>query len=464
MKYAKEKSLKKNSTTGNLTTGSIPRVLTRLSMPIVAASFLSTAYSITDMAWIGMLGGKALSGIGIGSMFVWLSQGLSNIPKMGGQVLMAQELGRGDGKKAKAYAETALQLTIIFGVLFGSFCMLFAPALVSLWGLKDPMAVKSAEIYLRVTCGVVIFSYLGQVLTGLYTAQGDSRVPLKANFVGLMFNMILDPMLILGIGPFPRLETLGASIATVAAQMIVVVVLVADIHKDKAEANVLKQVYLWKKPDCGAIKDICRIGIPSAIQGVVYCFISMCLSKIAGTFGDSAIGVQRVGAQIEALAWNIASGFSSALNAFSAQNFGARKMDRVREGFRIACVMIVIWSGFVACLFFLFPEQISSIFFHEPGEIQMCAKYLQILGVGTVFNSVELLGVGAISGLGNTRLCSIISIIFTGIRIPIAVTLSSTVMGVNGIWWAFSISSIIKGILFYLAFYRECEKKTRQLN
>lgn len=449
-------------TAGSLTSGSIPTVLTRLSMPIVAAAFLSTAYSITDMAWTGMLGGSALSGIGIGSMFVWLSQSLSNIPKMGGQVLFAQELGRGNETKAKTYAEAALQLTILFGLLFGVLCMILAVPLVSLWGLKDPVAVRSAEIYLRVTCGIVIFAYLGQVLTGLYTAQGDSRVPLKANFAGLLLNMILDPMLILGIGPFPRLEVLGASLATVAAQLVVVAVLLADICKSGNE-TILKRIQLLRKPDPEAVKDICRIGIPSAIQNLVYCFISMCLSKIASTFGDSAIGVQRVGAQIEALAWNIAQGFSAALNAFSAQNYGAGKMKRVREGYRISCIMIVIWSGFVAALFFLFPEHISGIFFHVPQEIQMCAQYLVILGMGTVFNSIEILGGGAISGLGNTRLCSMISVIFTAIRIPIAMVLSRTSMGVNGIWWAFSITSIIKGILFHLAFYKESEKKSRLL-
>lgn len=439
---------------GNLTSGSIPAVLTRLAMPIVAASFLSTAYSITDMVWIGTLSGKALSGVGIGSMFVWLSQGLSMIPRMGGQVLVAQELGRGNREKAKAYAAAALQMTILFGVLYGGFCMASASTLVSLWGLRDPAAIRSAEIYLRVTCGIVIFSYLGQVLTGLYTAQGNSRVPLKANFIGLMLNMILDPMLILGIGMFPRLETLGASIATILAQAVVVGVMAEDIYKEKNGNSILRQVNLLQKADSRCVKEIFRIGIPSAIQSVMYCFISMCLSKIAGTFGDAAIGVQRVGAQIEALAWNIASGFSSALNAFCAQNYGAARMDRVREGYRISCIMIVIWSGFIACMFFLFPDTISGVFFHTPEEIGMCAEYLQILGAGTVFNCIELLGVGALSGLGNTRLCSMISVLLTGLRIPIALLLSRTALGVNGIWWAFSITSILKGITFHITFYK----------
>lgn len=445
---------------GNLTSGSIPAVLTRLAMPIVASSLLSTAYSITDMVWIGNLGGGVLAGVGIGSMFVWLSQGLSMIPKMGGQVLMAQELGRGSEERARQYAEAALRLTVLFGVLFGGFCIAFAPMLVALWGLSDPAAIQSAQIYMQVTCGLVLFSYLGQVLTGLYTAQGDSGVPLKANFIGLVLNMVLDPLLILGKMGLPRMETLGASLATVLSQAVVVIVMAADIYRSRHGENLLRQVRLFGRSDHGCVREIFRIGVPSAIQSVVYCLISMCLSGIAGSFGDTAIGVQRVGAQIEALAWNIANGFAAALNAFCAQNYGAGKMKRVREGYRISCVLIVIWSGLVAGAFFLFPEAISGAFFHTPEEIRMCAVYLQILGAGTVFNCVEILGVGAISGLGNTGLCSAISVVLTGARIPIAVGLSSTALGVNGIWWAFSISSIMKGIIFHFAFYRECARKT----
>lgn len=447
---------------GNLTSGSIPAVLTKLAMPIVAASLLSTAYSITDMVWIGNLGGSVLAGVGIGSMFVWLSQGLSMIPKMGGQVLLAQELGRDNEGRAREYAEAALRMTVLFGVLFGGFCIAFAPMLVSLWGLNDPMAIQSARIYMQVTCGLVIFSYLGQVLTGLYTAQGNSGVPLKANFVGLVLNMVLDPLLILGKGGLPRMETLGASLATILAQAVVVAVLVADIYWSKHGENILRQVRLFGRSDHRCVREVFRIGIPSAIQSVVYCLISMCLSKIAGSFGDTAIGVQRVGAQIEALAWNIANGFAAALNAFCAQNYGAGKMNRVREGYHISCVMIVIWSGMVAGAFFLFPEAISGAFFHTPEEIYMCAVYLQILGAGTIFNCVEILGVGAISGLGNTGLCSMISVVLTGARIPIAMGLSGTALGVNGIWWAFSITSILKGIMFHFAFYRECTRKTSQ--
>ena len=124
----------------------------------------------------------------------------------------------------------------------------------------------------------ILFSYLNLTLTGLSTAQGDSRTPLLANFIGLAGNMILDPLLILGIGPFPRLEVAGAAIATVSSQILVFVVMVLRIRHSRLEPNVLQHLNLLSVFPKEYYKHIFRIGFPTAIQGSIYCFISMVLT------------------------------------------------------------------------------------------------------------------------------------------------------------------------------------------
>lgn len=442
---------------GKLISAPITETLLRLAMPIVAACFLSTAYSITDMAWIGQLGTEVLTGVGVASMYVWLSQGLATLAQMGGQVLVAQELGRGNKEAAEKYAQASIQLTLIFGIFFGALCLFFTDGMIAFFGVKGETAVAAAETYLRVTCGLILFSYLGQVLTGIYTAQGDSRTPFLANLIGLVLNMILDPLLILGKVGFPRLETLGAAIATVVAQMIVFLVLLWGIYRKNSD-HVLKHAKWLQKAEQDYVKQIIRIGGPSAIQGTIYCMISMALSRMSGRFGDTAIAVLRVGGQIESVAWNIAKGASNAINAFVAQNFGAGRMDRVKEGYRISFWAVTIWSGLVTLVFLIFPEHIASVFFHESKEVELFAGYLIVLAFSEIFNCVEMLAIGAISGLGNTKLCSMISVIFTGMRIPIAMVLCDTSLGVTGIWWALTISTILKGVILHAAFYRECRK------
>lgn len=119
---------------------------------------------------------------------------------------------------------------------------------------------------------------------------------------------------------------------------------------------------------------------------------------------------------------------------------------------------------FISLIFILVPTPIARIFFYEEDVIRIAVNYLVILGFGESFMCIELMTVGALSGLGKTRLCSMISILMTGSRIPLAIFLSGTSLGLNGIWWAFSISSIAKGIVFTLTFRHVSKRLEKELS
>lgn len=448
---------------GSLTKGPILEVLIRLALPIMASSFLATTYSITDMAWIGTLGAKAVAGVGVGGMYAWLSVGLASLARMGGQVRMAQAMGRGDKAGARSYAAAALQMVTCFGLLFGAVCILFAQPLVGFFRVEDPETVQYAQEYLRIACGLVVFQYVSFTLTGLYTAQGDSKTPLKANFIGLLLNMVLDPMLILGIGPFPRLEVVGAAAATVLAQLMCCVVLVLGIVRGRRENNLLRTMPVWHLQGKQVYTGIAAIGIPTSLQSMIYCGISMVLTRMVSAFGNAAVATQRVGGQIESVSWNTADGFAAAMNAFAAQNYGAGNIDRVKKGYWISFVAMSLWGLLITGIFVCLPVQLSSIFFHEAEVIPVMADYLVILGYGEAFMCVELMAIGAISGLGNTKACSVISVLFTSLRIPLAMMLGQTSLGLNGIWWALTLTSVVKGIVFHIAFYLQCRISRREL-
>lgn len=435
---------------GNLTKGPILKTLTKLAIPIMASSFLGTLYNITDMAWIGLLGSKAVAGVGVGGMFTWLSQGLAAMARMGGQVQVAQCIGRGERDRAHGFAQAAVQLATLMGMVYAVISLLFTRQMVAFFQLTDPEAQTAALSYTKIACGLIVFSFLTLTMTGLYTAQGDSKTPFLANLIGLVTNMILDPVLILGPGPFPKLGVVGAAIATVTAQAIVMTIMILGVFIQKKE-NVLKGISLTAKIPKEYLSGICRIGIPTAIQGMAYCAISMVLTRMVSAYGAEAVATQRVGGQIESISWNTADGFAAALNAFIAQNYGAGKMDRVRKGYRASLWTVGIWGLLISFVFICFPQAIADIFFHEPKAVATAVGYLVIIGFSEAFMCVELTTVGALSGLGRTRLCSIISIAFTSARIPLAIILGGLI-GLSGIWWALSITSIIKGIIFTCTF------------
>ena len=435
---------------GNLTKGPILKTLTKLAIPIMASSFLGTLYNITDMAWIGLLGSKAVAGVGVGGMFTWLSQGLAAMARMGGQVQVAQCIGRGERDRAHGFAQAAVQLATLMGMAYAVISLLFARQMVAFFQLTDLEAQTAALSYTKIACGLIVFSFLTLTMTGLYTAQGDSKTPFLANLIGLVTNMILDPVLILGPGPFPKLGVDGAAIATVTAQAIVMMMMILGVIIQKKE-NVLKGIRLTAKIPKEYLGGLCRIGIPTAIQGMAYCAISMVLTRMVSAYGAEAVATQRVGGQIESISWNTADGFAAALNAFIAQNYGAGKMDRVRKGYRASLWTVGIWGLLISFVFICFPQAIADIFFHEPKAVATAVGYLVIIGFSEAFMCVELTTVGALSGLGRTRLCSIISITFTSARIPLAIILGGLI-GLSGIWWALSVTSIIKGIIFTCTF------------
>ena len=229
-------------------------------------------------------------------------------------------------------------------------------------------------------------------------------------------------------------------------------IMVLGVVRQK-KGNVLKGIRLAAAIPGSYLKGICQIGIPSGIQDMTYCFISMILTRMVSGFGAEAIATQRVGGQIESISWHTADGFAAALNAFTAQNYGAGNMDRVKKGYRASLLTVGVWGLLVTAIFVFAPNTIARIFFHEPKAIAIAVSYLIIIGLSEAFLCVEITTIGAISGLGKTHLCSIISILFTSMRIPLAIVLGNTSLGLDGIWWALSSTTMIKGIIFTGTFF-----------
>lgn len=432
--------------------------MTELALPIMATSLVQTAYNLTDMAWIGLVGSDAVAAVGAAAMYTWLSAGVVTMARMGGQVKSAHAYGEGNIKEAIQYGKGALQLAVILAVAFGILTNVLAKPLIGFFHLNSPEVIENAVLYLRIACGFILFAFVGQTLTGLYTASGNSRTPFIANCIGMGVNVFLDPVLIFGFGPVPGMGVAGAGLATVSAQLIVTLVLALSMVRDPVLAA---QMHVWIPTPLSNMKTMIRIGFPSAVQNMLYCGISMVLTRFVTSWGDTAVAVQRVGGQIESISWMTADGFGSALNAFVGQNYGAGSLKRVKKGYKTASGIMFVWGAFTTCLLFFGAVPIFSLFIHETAVIPAGADYLRIIGISEMFMCVELMTVGAMSGMGKTMEASVITIILTAARIPLAVLLGKTALGLNGIWWALTISSIAKGVIFYTVFLRMMGKWNR---
>ena len=433
----------------DLTKDPILPSLAGLALPIMATSLIQMAYNLIDMLWIGRIGSAAVAAIGAAGMYMWLSNGLATLAKMGGQVKVAHALGGKREEEAAEYAQSALQLSLIFGIGFGLISVVAATPMISFFKLNSAAVIADAEIYLQITCGGVVFSFLNQVFTGILTAMGNSRVTFVATTIGLVFNIVLDPALIFGLGPLPAMGVVGAALATVFSQVIVTAIFVVIAYKDHV---VLRKIHLLKSFHKESMAQIIRIGFPIGVQSMFFTAISMIIARMVAGFGDAAVAVQKVGSQIESISWMTAEGFGAAVSAFMAQNLGAGSKERIIKGYRVAIGLEIVWGILCTVLLIVFPDYIFKIFITEKEILPMGVDYLKILGVAQFFMCIELTTAGAFTGLGKTIPPSITSIVLSAVRIPIASVLVAGGMGLNGIWWSITISCILKGIVMFVWF------------
>ena len=455
--WLKNEVLLEKETTENridLLNGKIAGALFWLSLPIMGTQFIEMAYNLFDTMWVGQLGNQAVTAVGVAGSFMWVGSGIAMIPQIGGQVMTGQSIGEGNMMKARRFARTAIQLMLLIMIAYSLICIVFRHQLISFFRLHDPDTAAFAASYLLiVSLGHIVMGF-NYVMQGVLTAAGDSKTPFKYNASGAVLNIILDPILIFGIGPFPELGVKGAAIATVFSECVVSLMFARFI---RADDYLFKDFRLLGGFEQKEAVRIVRLGAPPAIFNIGYAFISMVISRIIVTFGDAAVAIQRIGGQIESVTWMTCDGFSYAMNAFTSQNYGAENYDRVRKGFRTGTGMVTIFGVLATALLVLGAAPIFSIFIHEPDVIAGGANYLRIVGLSELFMGYELATSGAFNGLGQTKLPAAVGLILTVARIPMCYLLMPS-LGINGVWWAISLSSIMKGILLNILFIYRLKK------
>ncbi len=427
----------------DLTTGSITGKLIKLAMPIMGVSFIQTAYSLIDMIWIGKIGSNAVAAVGTAGFFTWLAEAFIMITKLGVSIKVSQSIGSKEYTKTKKYIISALQMNTVIALLYGLFLVLFNQELINFFSLGDTEVISMARTYLIVVSLAMPFFFTGPIFTGIFNGLGDSKMPFIINTIGLVFNIVFDPVLIFGMGGFPRLGVLGAALATVLAQVIVTMCFIAVIIKRKIEYFSSR---LFTKPEWKTIKEISYIGLPGALQSGLFTIFSMFLGRIVAYWGAVPIAAQKVGSQIESISWLTAGGFATAAATYVGQNYGAGKKERIEKGVKVTMIMALMVGTFSTLLLISCRESLMRVFVSEKDTIQVGMQYLLILGYSQLFMCVEITITGVFNGIGRTYLPNIITILFTGARIPLAIMLCKP-LGLNGVWWSISITSILKGII-----------------
>lgn len=446
----------------NLTEGKIFSTLIRLALPLMGTSFLQMAYTLMAMSWVGRLGTvshpeiatKSEAAIGAIGMLLWLTSSVAYLAMIGSEVAVGQSIGAKKMKRAAIYASHSTTTSIVLSVVWVSTLFIFANPILSFFKLCADITAD-AVLYLRILTISLPFQFLSYNFAGIYNGAGRSTVPFKNNAAGLVLNMILDPILMFGMG----MGLHGAAIGTVAAQLFVFSLFFYQI---KYGNRILGDFSFFIKPKGIYLKRIIFLGTPVSIMNSLYAIINMNLARVASIHGGHlGMMAQTTGGQIEAVTWNTSQGFSTALSAFVAQNYAANKLERGKKAYIYTIRVMFTLGIFVSIAFILFGAQIFGIIVPEENAMRAGAEYLFVMGLVQIFMMFELTTQGMFNGIGRTVEPAVISITFNALRIPLAYYLASQ-MGIVGVWWAIAISTVCKGIIlpvWFTVVYKRVQKR-----
>ncbi|MDR2514907.1 MAG: MATE family efflux transporter [Christensenellaceae bacterium] len=439
----------------SLTQGGILNKILMVALPIMGTNLLQLTYNLADMFWLGrLLGGNAVAASGTAGMYMWLSVAFMMFGRMGAEIGVAQNLGHGDSEAALGYAQAGIFVAACLGCLYSLSLFFLRGPLIDLFNIQEQSVAGNAKLYLSIVSAGIPFDFLSMATVGIYNASGNSRLPFFFSIICVGLNIALDPILIsvfhMGIA--------GAALATAISQF------TGGLLSILALTVLRQRPFARFKPFCvpkpALLKQILRWATPVALENFLFTTLTMLISRLINGFGADAMAANRIGSQIESLTWLIGGGFSSALTAFAGQNFGAGKWSRLRRGFRISALAMLGYGSLVTLLLLTAGAPLYRLFLPDaPRVLEIGVTYLKILALCQLLSCLEGVAIGFSRGMGKTMIPSTVSIASSVFRTALAYALVNTSLGMEGIWWALTIGSALRG-LWMLIWYLLRSRKT----
>ena len=303
----------------DLTRGKVISVIAALALPIMGSSLLQFTYNLIDMIWVGRLGSNAVASIGSSSLYINIGNALNSLVVIGTGIKVAHAIGRKNENEIKEYINSGIVINIIIGTVFGLILIFLGKGFIEFLNLNNGEVESNAYYYLALNAPILFFAFFNMMYTRILGSFGNNKLALKINGVGVILNIILDPVCIYVL----NFGVIGAGVSTLIANVIMFILF-------RINTNGILNYRYDLKVDFEKIKEIIRLGFPMAFQRILFTIINIILAKIIAMFGSEAIAAQKIGVQIESIAYMIIGGLNGAVASFTGQNFGAGKSNRIK--------------------------------------------------------------------------------------------------------------------------------------
>ena len=433
----------------DLTDGSIPKSLFFLSLPIVVTNMLQVGYNLADTFWLGRYSTEALAAISLGFPLVYLFISLGLGLTVAGSVLVAQHTGAGDTGAAEHAASQTVSLTLLAGAGLGAVGFVFVADLLRLFG-ATPTVLGLATDYMEVISLGLPFLFGFTVFIALMRGAGDTVTPMVVMLGTVVLNVVIDPVLIFGVGPVPEMGVEGAAVATVlsrgSATAVGLWLMLRGSHGIRIDPREMV-------PEPSYVRKLLRIGVPASVENTGRAVSVNAVLVIVTLFSTPVVAAFGVGLRVFSMIFMPAIAVDRGVETMTGQNIGAGREDRVVATNRFAAKASFVILTALGVGTFVFAPDIIRLFDDSPAVVAEGATFLRWIAPTFGFVGVLRAYSGGFRGAGRTLTAAAIAVVLFGfIRLPIAYVASQGIVPLDvwffgettpvGIWFAFAVSSV----------------------
>lgn len=425
----------------DLTVGKPSKIILRFSLPLLLSTAIQQLYNIADSMIVGKLdSANGLAAIGaaypITLFFIAVATGSS----MGCSVVISQLFGAKNMRDMKSASSTALISLGVLGVVLTVLGILLSGPLMTLLGCQ-PEVFHNARAYLAIYSAGVLPMFIYNAANAIFTGLGDSRRPLYFLIISSLLNVVLD---IIAVGPL-KWGVAGAAWATTFSQLVAAVLSSVVLLRKLREIKTQEAVSLFDKRLFG---DMTRIAVPSICQQACVALSHTVVQSLVNSFGEATMAGYEAASKVHNFAYMSFNTIGTALSSYVAQNYGAKRYDRIRTGFRVSSLICFAFTCAVVLIMQVFPQQLIGLFVSSDE-----ARYAEVIRVGTLYLRIispdyllicfVITSGGLLRGLGEINKFFAVTVLDFAVRVAMCFVLTSALDSFTGLYWPWYFGTIV---------------------
>jgi putative MATE family efflux protein len=403
------------------TTGNLNRAILLLAIPMVLEMVLESLFAVVDVLWVGRLGANAVATVGLTESLLALVFSIGIGLSMSTTAMVARRIGEKDPEDAAIAGAQAIFLGLLISLAIGIPAFVFAPQLLRLMG-ASPEIVATGSGYARIAlggCGAIVMLFLNNAI---FRGAGDAAIAMRLLWVSNILNLILDPCLIFGLGPFPRLGVTGAALATFSGRSIGVLYQFYRLMKGSERIRIppsllrLNPRVMWR---------LVRVSLTGILQFAIANTSWIALVRIVSIFGAAALAGYTIAIRIVIFVILPSWGLSNAAATLVGQNLGAGHPQRAEQAVWRTGLYNMLFLGIIGVVFIFSATPLVRLFTHDPAVVPLAASALRILSYGNIAYAYGMVMLQSFNGAGDTITPTIVNFFgFWVLEIPLAWWLS----------------------------------------